>query len=420
MSTLAAARRPARPRPPLSEAAGVAIASGADVASRRTFLAAALAASALPVAGVFAGGEQRLRVGLVGCGGRGTGAALQAAAADAAVRIVALGDLFSDQLAASADLLARGIGPQFDCPPARRFVGELAFRDVIDSGVDVVVLATPPHARPQHLEAAVAAGCHVYCEKPVAVDVTGVLRAAAAASRSRAMGLALVSGFCFRHDVAMRELVARIQGGAIGRPLALHAHAAIGLPWRQPPRPGDSAEATRHRNWISRAALSGGHFVEHHVEAIDRALWILGDAEPVVAEPLVSVRGVGDPVPSGDCPAGTAACYRFADGSTLEAMLERRERPCDRVEEFVVGASGTADLIEAIVGGMPLAARPGGPGRHRNAMRALVRGILTGRPVHEGHAMCRSTATAIMGRMACDNGRRVAWSEIAAGPSFPA
>ena len=278
--------RPKTPATPLTPPGKSSISANTDAQgsaapcgpSRRWFLGGTVAASSaalfsLPTGGLFAAGEQRLRVGLVGCGGRGTGAALQALEADPAVRVVALGDVFADRVASSAEVLGAA-GERFDCPAAQRFVGQDAYRLVIDSGVDIVLLAAPPHTRPLHLEAAVSAGKHVYCEKPVAIDAAGVVRAAAAAARSRANGLSLVSGFCFRRDARMVEMVARIHDGAIGRPRLVQTHAAIGLPWRQPLEIGSDSGDWPLRNWISFARFSGGHFVEQHVQAIDRAAWV--------------------------------------------------------------------------------------------------------------------------------------------------
>jgi len=399
--------------------------------SRRSFLggtaaASCAAAGTLPAGGLFAAGDQRLRVGLVGCGGRGTGAALQAIEADPAVSLVALGDVFADQVASSAEVLSRRAGNRFDCPPTRCFVGPEAYRSVIDSGVDLVLLAAPPHVRPLHLEAAVAAGKHVYCEKPVAIDVAGVARAAAAAARSRAAGLALVSGFCFRHDPRMAEMVARIHDGAIGRPRMVQAHAAIGLPWRKPVESGREPGAWPLANWISFARFSGGHFVEHHVQAIDRAAWILGDMPPVFAEPIDVNTMVPHRCPDqqstgaiGDCAASTAVRYTFADGQTIEASIDRREQSRDWAVETVIGSAGRCDLVRGTMAGRQhWAAEPAPvPGRYRATMETLVRGVLSGRVAHDGVHLCRSTLMAVMGRMASEAGRPVAWSGLP-GSSF--
>ena len=408
----------------------VAVSSGT---SRRSFLGGTLATtlagvSMLPEGGLFAAGEQRLRIGLVGCGGRGTGAAAQAAAADPTVRVVALGDMFADQVASAAEVLGHSAGQQFDCPPTRQFVGADAYRHVIQSGVDVVLLATPPHVRPLHLEAAVDARKHVYCEKPAAIDVAGVVRVAAAAARGRAAGLALVSGFCFRQDAQLVELVARIHDGEIGRPLVVQAHAAIGLPWRKPAEQGQAAVEWPLRNWISFARFSGGHFVEHHVQAIDRAAWILGDQAPVRAEVLAEVfgeaawasgdcdRGVATGA-IGDCPTATAVRYTFADGSTIRASLGRRQRGSDMLVEAVVGTAGSCDLHRGTRdrpqpwegSEVPRA------NRYQATIDRLIRGLLTGQAPHDGDTLCRSTLMAVMGRMAGETGRPVAWAEIADG-----
>ena len=405
-----------------------------DGVSRRTLLGRSLAASTaaalpLPPAGVFTAAAARIRVGLVGCGGRGTGAALQCLEAEPGATVVAIGDLFADQIGSSADLLARAGGRRFDCPPERRFVGSEAFRGVIDAGVDVVLLAAPPHVRPLHLEAAVAAGKHVYCERPVAVDVAGVIRAAAASARSRAAGLSLVSGFCFRRDRQLAELVARVQDGGIGRLLSARAHAAIGLPWRKPALAGDSS-SWPIRNWISFARFSGGHFVEHHVEALDRVLWFFGDEPPVTAEPLGLVvrsgavdTACGLPLRGpGDCPSGVAVRYRFADGRTLEASIDRRERFLDHRVEEVSGSAGRCDLIGRSIAGRTTWAAGSAPrsNRHRAAVAALLEGVLTGRHSHDGHAMCQSTLVALLGREAAESGSRVVWADLDAGARLPA
>lgn len=189
--------------------------------------------ASLPTVGAFVSGSDHLRVGLIGCGGRGTGAAMQATAADRGVQIVAMGDLFADQLASSARLLARDLGAQFACPPERQFIGDQAYKMVLDAGVDAVLLTTPPQARPLHLATAVGQGKHVFCEMPVAVDIAGVHQVAAACALARATKVSIVSGLCFRSDAPTVELMRRIHAGSIGHPLAVRVGAAIGLPWRR-------------------------------------------------------------------------------------------------------------------------------------------------------------------------------------------
>jgi predicted dehydrogenase len=396
--------------------------------SRREFLGAAcalpLGVGLAETGHLFAAGAERLRVGLIGCGGRGAGAAAQAVAADPTVRLVALGDLFTDQLETAAALLARRAGAQFDCPPERRFAGAEAFRRVIDSGVDVVLLATPPHMRPLHLEAAVAAGKHVYCEKPVAIDMDGVFRAAAAAARARAAGLAIVSGFCHRRDARTVTYMTHIQDGAIGRPQHVEAHAAIGLPWRKALESGHDPAAWPLRNWVSFRRFSGGHLVEHHVEALDRAVWLFGDEAPAFVEPLPYPEAQGPTAIGavGDCRPSLAVRYVYADGRTILASVDRRRRAADAVAETAVGTAGTSDLRAGVVvgrRGTHLLPRPAA-GRHQAAMDALVRGILSGRPADDGRTMCQSTLLAILGSDAAETGLVRRWPSVSKAASATA
>jgi len=407
------------------------------VSSRRTFLAAATAApvalASLSVAagpgapsrapssafagGFFSGGE-RIRVGLIGAGGRGTGAALQAAVADRAVEIVALGDLFADRIASSVALLRREIPSQLACPAERRWVGPDAYRHVLAAGVDVVLLAAPPHTRSEHLAAAVAAGCHVYCETPAAIDIAGTHAVAATLAQAERNGLVVVSGLCQRRDESTVELMERIHAGAVGEVRHLSLWADLGLPWQIPAQAGWTPEEWRQRNWISHPEYSGGHCVEHHIHALDRALWALGDAVPLTA------------VGRGTFPGGTLdstgaeqTCveYTFAGGATLLASCRRSGDSRHYNSEMLVGSRGSVDLrrqliqlngiqVNAQAGWQPSGAPAGGQ-MYQAALAALLRGVRSGRPATDGPHLVQSTLAAIMGRMAAE-GRPVAWTEV--------
>lgn len=376
--------------------------------SRRSFLGAASAAAASaataqaatrPAAGLFSGAS-RLRVGVIGCGGRGTGAAVQAVAAADDVMITALGDLFADQLAESAGLLARAVGRQFDCPAERQYSGVDAWREVLATDVDLVILAAPPATRPMHFAAAIRAGKHVYCEKPAAVDGRGLADVLAACAEARGRSLSIGSGLCLRHDPATRDIVSRIRDGAIGDVRHVAVHASIGLPWRRTRQPGWSHAEWRQRDWIANPELSGGSFVEHHVHALDKALWTLGDACPVVALPCAIVEPAGSLGAS-----GTSVVYRFADGGTVAASLDRRPGNRSRIEEVALGSGGTASL-------RPLATGDGRPSPHAAAMHALVAAVIAGERLDEMAPLCRGTQAAIMGRMAAETGRVIGWQDV--------
>lgn len=360
---------------------------------RREFLslsAGGLAAgAALQAYGATRAGAE-IRVGLIGCGGRGTGAAVQAAAADPGVRIVALGDMFTDQLASAAHVLARDAAGQFACPSTARFTGVDAHRRVLDAGVDAVLIAAPPHLRPLHVEAAVAAGAHVFCETPAAIDVRGAQRVARALALARAAGLTIASGLHARRDAGLSAIVAEVQAGAIGQPRRVDVHATLNGPWKVPTRAGWSALDARLRNWVSHDSFSGGHFVERHVHAIDRGLWVLGDRTPDVAEPLS--------IPAGD---GVAVRFLFADGAEIRATSIRSDNAPSSARESVAGSGGMRDL--------PLAADGA---RFQGTMDAFLRSIRSGNEMDDSDILVRGSLVAVMGRLASASRRPVGWGEM--------
>src|SRR5438874_4841014 len=190
-----------------------------SAASRRDFLkTTAIAGTLAAIPNAHAAGSDVLRVGLIGCGDRGTGAATQALAADSNVQLVAMADAFEDRLQHSLETLQKTekVAAKLAVRPEHRFVGFNAYQELLGSGVDVVLLCTPPHFRPIHLRAAVEAGKHVFAEKPVAVDAPGVRSVLATCERAKAKGLSVVSGLGMRYDEGLRDTVRRIRDGAIG------------------------------------------------------------------------------------------------------------------------------------------------------------------------------------------------------------
>lgn len=374
----------------------------ATAVDRRQFLAHAAAgavAATVPVRS-SAAATGAIRIGLIGCGGRGTGAVAQALAAHPAVRLVAMGDLFADQAESSRERLVAICGPQAACRPERLFVGVDAAERVLAADIDLVVLAAPPHVLPRHLVAAVQAGVHVYCEAPVAIDLAGVHAAAEAVNRAEAAGLSIASGLCFRHDAGTSEIIDAVRRGGVGDVRHARVAAHVGLPWRRPMVGGPDA-AARERNWVSFTSLSGGPFVEHHVHAIDKALWALGDALPEWVEarfiPGMSFDGGH---------AGVTARYGFADGRIIDAVCHRRAGAPDHIVETIAGSTGTASLL----GDRPTASG----GRFQATMTHLVHALHEGRRVDEGRRLCASTAVAVMGRLAAQAGRRLALETVAA------
>src|SRR6516165_4725503 len=256
--------------------------------SRRRFLqrsAAAVLAAPLIARGVHADGTDLLKVGLIRCGDRGTGAAAQALHADRNVKLWAMGDAFRDKLETSLGILQRDrtLQGKIDVTAERRFVGFNAYREVIGSGVDVVLLCTPPHFRPLHLRAAVQANKHVFAEKPVAVDARGVRAVLATCAEARRRNLSVVSGLCLRYSNAYREMIRRLHDSAIGDIKALQANDLRGTIRVFPRQQSWSDMEWQMRNWYYFTWLSGDFNVEQHVHLLDLCAWLMRGAYPVRA-----------------------------------------------------------------------------------------------------------------------------------------
>src|SRR5947209_8290707 len=265
-----------------------------SLTTRREFLKTSalvgtvLAAPAiLPSRGLAAEKTGTIRVGLVGCGGRGSGAASQAMNADPNVELTAMGDAFEDQLQKSLQSLQKEHPDKVKVTPEKSFVGLDAYQKVIDSGVDVVLLATPPGFRPVHLKAAVDAGKHVFCEKPMSTDAPGVRSVFESAKAAKEKNLSLVAGFCWRRDVPRREFYKRILDGAIGEIRAVYATYYSGPVKPMPPtseRPAGMPDLEwQLRHWYNFVWLCGDGFLEQACHSVDKVAWAMKDQPPVSA-----------------------------------------------------------------------------------------------------------------------------------------
>lgn len=397
--------------------------------SRRAFVGTALAAGAAAGAagltlpsGVFARGDDTLRIGLIGCGGRGTGAALQALRADKGAVLVAVGDVFEDRvrscLAGLSEELGDAAKDKLKVTPERTFVGLDAYRKVLDAGVDVVLLTTTPNFRPIHLEAAVQAGKHVFCEKPMAVDGPGVRKAMAAAKLAKEKNLALVSGFCWRYGNAERAAFERINAGAIGRIMAAHTTYHTGTLSPRPRKPEWSDFEFQMRNWWHFTWVSGDHIVEQAVHSIDRLSWAMGDENPVRCVSLGG-RAARKGPESGHVFDHFAVVYEYGQGRRgFHTCRQIDGCPSDNTD-YIFGTKGRA----VINGWVPqhdlldLDDKPvwkyDGPRRdmYQNEHDALFASIRNNSPINDGDWMLRSTLMAIMGRMAAYTGQTVTFEQ---------
>src|SRR5437868_945241 len=251
--------------------------------SRREFLkttsAAAVATTLMSwnnLPGAYAAGSDEIRIGLIGCGGRGTGAAENAIKSAPGVKLFAMGDVFKDRLDGSRAALAKSVPDNLAVADERCFTGLDAYEKVIASDANYIILATPPGFRPIHLAAAIAAGKNVFTEKPVAVDGPGIRKVLALADEAREKGLGVAAGTQRRHQTGYLETLKRIQDGAIGKIVAARCAWNQGFLWKKDREPQWSDVEWQLRNWLYFTWLSGDHIVEQHVHNIDVVNWAMG------------------------------------------------------------------------------------------------------------------------------------------------
>ncbi len=384
--------------------------------SRRDFLKAAAAGTAalasLPA--VHAAGDDVLKVGLVGCGGRGTGAARQALRADKAVKLVAMADAFADRLHDSLATLQKDadVAAKVDVKPDHCFVGFDGYKEVIARS-DVVLLATPPHFRPIHLKAAVEAGKHVFAEKPVAVDAPGVRSVLATCEEAKRKNLSVVSGLCLRYDDGFRETVKRIHGGAVGDVVALLANDYRSGRWAKPRRPDWSDMTYQMRNWYNYTWLSGDFNVEQHVHLLDACAWVMKGEYPTRAVGLGGRQVLTGPE-YGHIYDHFSVVYEYPNGTRLFSNCRQQPKCHNDISAHVLGTRGRAELSERKDGHVIKGEtnwQYDGPANdmYQTEHDELFASIRAGKPINNGEYMAKSTLLAVMARMAAYTGQLVTW-----------
>jgi len=387
------------------------------VTSRRDFLktsAAVVAGSLAAAPHVHAAGTDLLRVGLIGCGGRGTGAAAQALRADRNVKLVALGDAFQDRLEKSLATLQKDaeIADKIDVKPERCYVGFDAYKQVI-AACDVVLLCTPPHFRPVHLRAAVDAGKHVFAEKPVAVDAPGVRSVLATCADAGKKGVSVVSGLCLRVDNGFKETVRRLQDGAVGDVLALQANDYRGGRWAKPRQTDWSDMVYQMRNWYNLTWLSGDFNVEQHVHFLDVCAWVMKDEYPIRAVGMGGRQVLTAPE-YGNIYDHFSVVYEYAGGAKLFSNCRQQKGCKNDISAHVQGTKGRAELSER-KNGLIIKNNTdwhyAGPENqmYQTEHDLLFASIRDSKPINNGVYMAKSTLLAIMGRMAAYTGQQITW-----------
>ncbi|MCI0920884.1 Gfo/Idh/MocA family protein [Sphingobacterium rhinopitheci] len=401
--------------------------------SRRKFLkTAGITAAASFVINDFVGAttpnwrlnSKTLKVGLIGCGGRGTAAAMEALNADPNVILYAMADAFADQLNNSYDSLSKAYGDKVQVSDKHKFVGLDAYRQLLALDVDVVLLAAPPGFRPAHLEASVNAGKHIFCEKPFAVDAPGLRRAMAAADVAKANDLSLVSGFCWRYHKPKRETFDKVIKGQIGDVLTAESSYNTGELWYKERQPNWSDFEYQLRNWLYYNWLSGDHIIEQAIHSLDMMQWALGDELPISAVASGGRQKRKDPK-FGNVYDHFSVVYEYGDGkkSFFSCRQQNDTAPSYAVE--LVGDKGRCIVdcrtgAHTIVGEKPWSYADDTKFTNENAYKEnssrsmyqqehdeLFAGIRNNKPKHDGDWMFKSNLVALAGRMAGYSGQKV-------------
>ncbi len=364
-----------------------------------------------PPASLHVEGREKIRVGLIGCGSRGTGAAVQALRADGAAELVAMADTFPDRIQRSLASIERtNVKDRVRVPPEHRFLDFDGYKKLLPF-VDVVLLASPPHFRPEHLAAAVDAGKHVFCEKPVAVDGPGVRSVMATCAKAKKAGLSIVSGLCWRYHAGMRATFEKIHEGYVGDIVTIQAtYHANGL-WKHDRQPSWSDMEWQVRNWIYFTWLAGDIIAEQHIHSLDKIAWALGDKYPKAAYGQGG-RTVRTGREYGNVFDHFSVVYEYEDGLRAFSSCRQWDGCRTDVSDHVYGTKGVCHIFKhQIVGERPWRFK----GRSKNMYQVehdeLFRSIREGKPINNGDYMAKSTLMAIMGRMSAYTGKAVTWEQ---------
>ena len=364
----------------------------------------------------FFRGANRLKVGVVGCGGRGSGAVVNSLMASPDTELYAMGDVFQDRINGSLSGIMEETGKgdfdksRINVPKDRQFVGLDAYKKVLATDIDIVILATAPGFRPTHFEAAVAAGKHIFFEKPVAVDPAGIRKVIAAAKIAQEKKLCVVTGTQRRHEKCYLDWIKRLQDGQIGKIMSANVYWNQGSLWHHDHDPKWSDLEWQIRNWLYFTWLSGDHICEQHVHNIDIGNWAMG------GHPLRCWATGGRQVRTGPSFGHIfdhfAVEYEYSDGRTVHSYCRQIDNCENRVEEVVIGTDGrsvTGSGHARIEGKNAWKFSGENPEPYTQEHIDLVAAIKGGPYINEAVRIAESTLTAIMGRMAAYTGKAVTW-----------
>lgn len=394
--------------------------------TRRDFVrsaSAAAAAAALPAVAAHGQDSVPIKIGLVGCGGRGTTAAENCMRSSPNVHLVALGDIFPERLKKSRLFLGgiKDLKENFKVTDDACFTGFDAIKRVLDTGVDLVLITTPPGFRPRYFELAVEAGKHCFLEKPVAVDSWGVRKVIEVGERARQKKLGVLAGTQYRHQVSFQETIKRIQEEKlIGEILGGVAYYNTGTLWHYPRKEGQSDMEYQIRNWLYYDWLSGDHIVEQHLHTIDVTDWVMG-GRPVRAV-AVGGRQVRVEEEYGHIYDHFCVDYEYPNGAHVMSMTRQFANTDNHIGAYFTGTKGQADPYTGLIidhHGKVVWQYPGKPDIFKAYVQEhgdLIASIRSGAPINEARQIAESTLTAIMGREAAYTGKSIEWNAILNAP----
>lgn len=382
--------------------------------SRRDFVkntaaitGAALASQVATTA--HAAGNSTLKVALVGCGGRGTGAASQALHADPETMLVAMADAFPDRLEGSLNTLKadKAIAKRINVAD-RLFAGLDAYKKAIDE-CDVVCLTSSPYFRPMHLRYAVENGKHAFVEKPVATDAPTLRDIWDTCKLAKEKNLAVVSGLCWRYDAPKKAVMQRVLDGQIGDIISIETTYNTGLLWHRGHDPKWTPMEYQIRNWLYFSWLSGDHICEQAIHSIDKMGWAMKDEPPVAAWGMGG-RQVRTGADYGNIYDHFSIVYEYANGVRGYHHCRQMGGTSNRVADFIYGTKGVADVFNhKITGEKPWKYTGPSADMYQVEHNELFASIRKGEPINNGTYMCRSTMLAILGRMVAYTGQTIKW-----------
>jgi len=383
--------------------------------SRREFLkrssAGAAALGALSLArSVHAAGDETIKIGMIGCGGRCSGAAGQSMKAGPYVKLVAMCDVFDERLQAAKKNLTERFPDQVMVDDHHQFVDFDGYQKVIDS-VDVVLIACASKFHPMYSEAAIKSGKHVFVEKPHAIDPVGVRRAQAVCDLAKQKGLSIVSGLQSRFDLGWQETVKRIHDGAIGDVVAVQS-MFLRAPYRVIERkPGLTETQYQFYNWYHFCWLSGDDVPQSLVHNVDRVSWIMKEEMPKWAFGLGGRSSSFGEV-YGDMFDHHTVVYEYESGARLYALCRTQAGCYGNSSDIIMGTKGTCYLGQRRIEGETNWRYEGERNNPYDAeQKALIDSVREGKPINSGYHMANSTMIGVLGQIACYGGKAVNWDE---------